>query len=104
MSRPPLSWPAKGISMTDEQPKAAALKYEPGIDNAPRIVALGKGRVAEKIIALAQENGLYIHKDPDLVEALSQLDLNVEIPPELYVVVAEILSFVYTLNGGKKIR
>jgi flagellar biosynthesis protein len=60
--------------------------------------------VAEKIIALAQENGLYIHKDPDLVEALSQLDLNVEIPPELYVVVAEILSFVYTLNGGKKIR
>jgi flagellar biosynthesis protein len=90
--------------MTDEQLKAAALKYEPGIDNAPRIVALGKGRVAEKIIALAQENGLYIHKDPDLVEALSQLDLNVEIPPELYVVVAEILSFVYTLNGGKKIR
>jgi flagellar biosynthesis protein len=54
--------------------------------------------VAEKIIALAQEHGVPIREDPDLVQVLSQLDLQQEIPPTLYQVVAELLAFVYRLN------
>ena len=82
--------------------KAVALKYIPKSDNAPTVVAKGTGNVAEKILAIAKENNIYIQKDPDLLEILSRLDLHEEIPPELYVVVAELLSFVYALNRGEK--
>ena len=78
--------------------KAVALKYRRDKDPAPRVVASGKGRTAQKIIELAKENGIHIHDDPDLVEVLSQLDLNEEIPPDLYIVVSELLAFVYSLN------
>ena len=84
--------------------KAAALSYEPGRDVAPRVVAAGTGGIADRIIALARENDICIHQDPALVEVLSKLDLQSEIPPELYIVVAEILSFVYTLDSGKNGR
>jgi flagellar biosynthesis protein len=80
------------------QNKAVALKYQHAMDNAPRVVATGKGSTAQKIIELAREHGIYIHDDPDLVEVLSQLDLNEEIPPDLYIVVSELLAFVYALN------
>lgn len=83
---------------------AVGLKYQPKLDNAPRVIAKGKGKVAEKIIEIAREHNIYIHNDPDLIEVLSQLDLNEEIPPELYVVVAELLSFVYSINSGKKLQ
>lgn len=83
---------------------AVALKYQPEVSNAPRIVAKGKGKVAEKIIELAREHGVFIHSDPDLIEVLSRLDLNDEIPPDLYVVVAELLAFVYSLNNGNNRR
>ena len=78
--------------------KAVALKYRPKADNAPRVIAKGQGKVAEKIVAIAKEHHLYIHDDPDLIEVLSQLDINEEIPPDLYIVVAELLAFVYALN------
>lgn len=78
--------------------RAVALKYRQAKDRAPRVVASGKGGVAKKIIELAREHGIYIHDDPDLVEVLSQLDLNEEIPPDLYIVVSELLAFVYALN------
>jgi flagellar biosynthesis protein len=84
------------------QKKAVALEYKPGMDTAPRITARGRGRVAEKIIEIARENGIYIHNDPDLIEVLSHLDLNEEIPPELYVVIAELLAFVYSLNRSEE--
>lgn len=79
---------------------AVGLKYRPESDVAPRITAKGKGKVAEKIIEIAKEHNIYIHEDPDLIEVLSQLDINEEIPPNLYVVVAELLAFVYALNNS----
>ena len=84
--------------------RAVALKYEPLQDNAPKVVAKGKGAIAAKIIALARENGIHIHQDPDLIEVLSKLELKAEIPAELYIVIAELLGFVYALNGGKKLQ
>ncbi len=79
----------------DEIKKAIALKYEKEKDNAPKVVAKGKGVVAQKIIEIAEENGIYIKEDPELVEILSTLDIYEEIPEELYKAVAEILVFIY---------
>ena len=84
--------------------KAVALKYEPGHGHAPRVTAKGSGPVAEKIIELAREHGIPVQDDPDLVEVLSRLDMQEEIPAELYVVVAELLAFVYRLNGKKDLK
>lgn len=81
-----------------EYDKAVALRYKPGLEQAPRVIAAGKGKIAEKIIRIAKEHNIHVHNDPDLVEMLSELELNSEIPPELYVVVSEILVFVYSLN------
>jgi flagellar biosynthesis protein len=85
-----------------QKKKAVALTYLPKLDEAPKVVAKGKGKMAEKIIKLAREHNVYIHNDADLIEVLSQLDLNDEIPSDLYVVVSELLAFVYFLNSGKK--
>lgn len=86
------------------QDTAIALKYQPKSDNAPRVTAKGKGKVAEKIIEIAKKNNIYIHNDPDLIEILSQLDINDQIPPDLYIVAAELLAFVYSLNSGKNFQ
>lgn len=83
-----------------ELPKAAALRYRPDQDSAPRVTARGSGLVAERIIDLARLHGIPLKEDPALIQVLSQLDLNQEIPPAIYVVVAEILAFVYSLNQG----
>ncbi len=82
--------------------KAVALAYRPEADAAPKVVAKGKGSIAERIIELAKQHGIHIHDDPDLVEALAQLDLNTEIPTDLYVVVSELLAFVYGLNRQER--
>jgi flagellar biosynthesis protein len=79
-------------------PKAVALSYQAGKDRAPRVVAKGRGYLAERIIALAREAGIPLQTDHDLVQLLEALDLEAEIPPELYRAVAEILAFVYRLN------
>ncbi len=89
------------MKKSKEQDKAVALKYLPELDNAPKITAMGTGDVARKIIKTAREHNIHIHNDPDLIEVLSQLDLNEEIPPTLYVIVAELLNFVYSLNADK---
>ena len=67
--------------------------------NAPKIIAKGRGALADKIIELARDKHIHIHNDPDLLEMLSQLDLKQEIPDSLYEVVAELLSFIYLLNS-----
>ncbi len=79
--------------------KAVALKYRNGEDSAPRVTAKGQGVIARKIIELAREAGVPIRQDADLVEVLSHLNLNAEIPPDTYVVVAEILAWVYRVNS-----
>ena len=84
------------------RPAAAALKYRPPDDSAPRLVARGTGEIAERILELARENNIPIHEDPDLLTVLSQLDLEKEIPSELYKPIAEILSFVYRVNEKAK--
>lgn len=89
---------------TEKCNKAVALKYHPQIKNAPTIIATGKGKVADKIVKIAREHNIFIHDDPDLVEVLARLDLNEEIPADLYVVVSELLAFVYGLNREEKNR
>jgi flagellar biosynthesis protein len=78
---------------------AVALEYQTKTDVAPRVTAKGEGLVAERIIELAKENQVPIKEDPDLVQILSQVDINKEIPPSVYKVVAELLGFVYRLNN-----
>jgi flagellar biosynthesis protein len=90
--------------MPKKSKKAVALRYKTGDDNAPRVTAKGTGLIAENIIEMARKHGIPIKDDPDLIEVLSRLDLNEEIPPELYVVVAELLAFVYRLNGKKGLK
>ena len=77
---------------------AAALRYKQKMDPAPRLVAKGVGKIAEKIIAAAKEAGVPIHEDPDLLALLMQLDINEVIPPEMYVAIAEVLAFIYRMN------
>lgn len=79
--------------------KAAALRYKPGLDTAPTMVAAGSGKIAEHILELAREHNIPIHEDADLVEILAALNPRDEIPPATYVVVAEILSFIYKVNA-----
>ena len=79
--------------------KAVALQYQPSRDAAPVVTAKGQGLVAEKIIALAEKENIPIKDDPDLVQVLSQVDLDEQIPPAVYQVVAEIFSFIYHLNN-----
>ena len=79
--------------------KAVALRYVPPQDRAPKVTAKGSGLLAQKIIELAQKHGIPIKEDPVLIQILSQLDFYQEIPPSIYVVVAEILAFVYSVNN-----
>jgi flagellar biosynthesis protein len=80
-------------------PKAVALKYDRHADAAPKVVAKGRGHLAERIQQVARESGVPILTDENLVQVLEALELDLEIPPELYRAVAEVLVFVYRLNG-----
>ncbi|GGF80448.1 flagellar biosynthetic protein FlhB [Paenibacillus albidus] len=84
--------------------KAVALKYTPGQQDAPLVIAKGQGAVADMILQKAKENGVAVQEDAALVEVLSKLDLDQQIPPELYQLVAEILSFVYQSDRTVKER
>ncbi len=84
--------------MKSERRRAAALRYKPRRDSAPRVVAKGSGAVAERILSIAREHGIPLREDPQLLEVLASLDLHQEIPPELYKAVAEVLIFVYTTS------
>src|SRR5215471_7551835 len=82
----------------DTRRAAVALKYDAATDNAPKVITKGRGLVAEKIMALAREQGIPMREEPDLVQMLTQIDLDQTIPPSLYQIVAELLAFVYRLN------
>jgi flagellar biosynthesis protein len=79
--------------------KAVAIKYKPMEQSTPSVVAKGAGGIADKIIQIAREHGIPVREDPDLVETLSKLDIDQEVPPELYHVIAEVLAWVYKVNG-----
>jgi flagellar biosynthesis protein len=81
---------------------AVSLRYDSSVSVAPKVTAKGKGQVAENIIALAHEHNIPVQQDPDLIEVLSQVDVDQEIPPAVYQVVAELLAFVYQMNSDYK--
>ena len=85
----------------DETPKAVALRYAHGRDQAPSVVAKGRGQVARKIVALAKEHQIPLVEDRQLVKLLETLDVDTEIPEALYRAVAEVLVFVYRLNNAQ---
>lgn len=85
--------------MTDRK-KAIALSYESSMD-APRVVAKGGGLVAERMLAVAQENGIPIHEDPALMSLLSALQIEEQIPDDLYQVIAELFVFLYQMEQDK---
>ena len=86
----------------EKSPKAVALKYDRKKDNAPRVIAKGRGEIAEKIIEVAKAHNVPLYEDKNLIQILEALDLETEIPPELYRAVAEVLAFIYRLNASAK--
>ncbi|MCR5670811.1 MAG: EscU/YscU/HrcU family type III secretion system export apparatus switch protein [Butyrivibrio sp.] len=90
--------------MAEDQKKiktAVALGYDPGEDGAPKVIASGRGALAERIIEQAKENKIPVHEDSKLADTLSRLEIGEMIPPELYEVVAEILVFVDAMDKIK---
>ena len=80
--------------------QAIALAYESG-DYAPKVVAKGRGLIAEQIIARAREHHVFVHESKDMVALLMQVDLDDHIPPALYQAIAEILAWLYRLEESK---
>jgi flagellar biosynthesis protein len=78
--------------------KAVALRYNPETEDAPVVVAKGKGFLAERIKEIARESGVSLKEDKQLTDYLMSLDLYEEIPPQLYAVVAEVLAFIYGMD------
>jgi flagellar biosynthesis protein len=79
--------------------QAVVLGYAPKSDRAPKLIAKGRGYRADRILELAREHNIPIRHDHNLLQVLSRLDLNDEIPPEVYKAVAEILAFIYRLSN-----
>ena len=84
--------------MDPSKKKAAAVKYTADKDHAPRVTAKGRGEIARRIIEIARQNNVPVFEDQNLVEVLEALEIEAEIPSELYRAVAEVLVFVYRLN------
>ncbi|MGC9456082.1 MAG: EscU/YscU/HrcU family type III secretion system export apparatus switch protein [Halothiobacillaceae bacterium] len=82
---------------TEKPGVAVALSYDG--EGVPKVVARGKGLVAEELVSLAREHDVPLHEDPELSAALAQIELGQEIPPQLYQAVAEVLSFALFVSG-----
>jgi len=85
------------MAAPDPQRAAAALAYRDG-DSAPRVVAKGRGILADTIIEKARASGVYVHESRELLALLMQIDLDSHIPPQLYIAVAELLAWLYQLE------
>jgi flagellar biosynthesis protein len=83
--------------------RATALRYEPGAP-APKVTATGAGLVADRIVAAARDAGVPVRSDPALAEALAKLELDAEVPPVLWVAVAEALAWAYQLDAKARDR
>lgn len=87
--------------MSEEQytrKEAIALSYDPGTTSAPKVVAKGKGKIAENILEKAKEHAIPIQEDASLVEILSELNINDSIPEELYKAVSEVFAYIYQVD------
>ena len=80
------------------QRKAVALKYEAERDLAPKVIAKGRGHVAEHILETAQKNAVPVYQDKTLVNMLMALEIDREVPPELYRAIAEVMAYVYKMD------
>ncbi|MBV8047355.1 MAG: EscU/YscU/HrcU family type III secretion system export apparatus switch protein [Paludibacterium sp.] len=89
--------PQPNPALDADRRSAVAVSYKEGA-RAPRVVAKGYGQTAERIIERARAAGVFVHDSPELVSLLMQVDLDQQIPPELYRAVAEVLAFVYYLE------
>ncbi len=87
------------MTRPDDRRTAVALAYNAGT-SAPKVVAKGRGLLADAIIERARAAGVYVHESPALVSLLMQVDLDQHIPPELYLAVAELLAWLYRLEHG----
>jgi len=87
------------MATIERQQLAVALAYRED-EGAPRIVAKGRGLLAQTILERAKEAGVYVHESPELVALLMQVDLDSRIPPQLYVAVAELLAWLYRIEKG----
>lgn len=96
---PPASGAAAAQPSAGGRNSAVAIRYDKS-DSAPRVVAKGYGTLADTIIRTARENNLYVHESPELVGLLMQVDLDEHIPPALYLAVAELLAWLYSLDTG----
>lgn len=85
-----------------ERKEAVALRYRADANEAPIVLAKGKGLIADNILAKAKENRIPIQEDPSLVQLLGQLNLNESIPEELYGAVAEVFAFIYRVDRSSK--
>ncbi|WP_334188505.1 EscU/YscU/HrcU family type III secretion system export apparatus switch protein [Noviherbaspirillum sp.] len=85
----------------DSRQNAVALAYQSG-DLAPKVVARGRGLIAEQIIARAKEHGVFVHESRELVALLMQVDLDQHIPPALYRAVAELLAWLYHIEAARQ--
>ena len=79
--------------------QAVALHYDRDPEATPKVVAMGRGDLAQQIIAAAEAAGVDIVQDPDLLEVLGRVPVGEDIPAELFQAVAEILAFIYRING-----
>jgi flagellar biosynthesis protein len=89
------------MSTPDKRKTAIALAYQAG-NTAPRVVAKGRGLIAQAIIERAREHGVFVHESEDLVGILMQVELDENIPPQLYQAVAELLAWIYRLEREEK--
>ena len=81
-----------------ERKAAIALRYDVDRDKAPLVLATGRGAVADEILRIAEDNKIPLYEDPEMAKLLSKLEMDTEIPAELYTLVAEVLFFVYKLD------
>ena len=87
--------------MSEEKHKrkeAVALSYEPTTSDAPKVIAKGKGKIAENILEKAKEHDIPVQEDPSLLEILGQLNINESIPEELYRAVSEVFAYIYQID------
>lgn len=86
------------MAKSSQRAEAVALTYD-AADGAPRVVAKGRGLLAEEIIERARAAGIFVHESPELLSLLMQVNMDERIPPELYVAVAELLAWLYRIES-----